>query len=317
MIKFTVPYYRRLTSHTGWDRNSKRDYSVVRFHFASVPQPSKHGLQVGPPVAEVTVPEGVTESVEIERKVSVSVTNQVKAVREWITESESFSEFATTIGGAAKVVGFKLEPKFTNTMRQRFSEKLRIEDGRTTTASVTRDQTVRVKIEVDGDIVAGDRTYIASSYRERIETLYLAYFDVLAVKYVKPRLVATRRRIKLPEFMPDWNRLAVSERPNVSRPLKLPICSVRYWEFVPDSHPVFKAKDYPHQIDLGSVEALPAIVAGPQHGLAFSMPSLYKLANGPFPLKWSKFKALAKSQLDDDVDDSEDEDDWDDGAEAE
>ena len=288
-MNFALPYYRRLTSHHGWVQDSRYDYSVVRLHFATVPERRQRLLCVGPPVAEVTVPKGVTEDYERERKVSVQKTLERSMVEELIIETEVFSELAAAVTAGASRFGFTIDQNLTRTLKDRYAESSRLESRVATATTTTTEEIARVKITVDGDVTAGDRMMVASNYREVIETVYLAYIDVLGVRYDHRFPLTPRKRLKVPEYRNEWGD-DPRKRPNVSRALNWPIATIRYWKHVPDSYPVFAEDKYPDtHIEVGDFEVYPPS-GSVSYPLKFSSPSLYNAANSAFKLRYAKFR---------------------------
>ena len=284
-----IPYFQSLKSPDGWHRSPDSTYGfdVVRFHFFFKRRADAGRLYSGAPIADISVPPGVTRedaetwSKEIER------TDVAATARSMITELECTESLANEIKASATastLPGLDVSTLAEATRRFRQEASEQISSSRSITTKTQWSQTE--KFTVDGSKSEGP-LYVVSQYRQVGYDVYLSFVDFLFVEYELRHWWQRRRRTKSPRCEPenDWKF-----RSNVIRPINAPLKTIRIWELADVRNPIVQGDYTPDVGDPSEVLVEPLTGEGPTYPFATSsdVKSLYNYANTAFPYKWTR-----------------------------
>jgi len=283
----TVPYHVNLRRNEAWRRDDEegKSFHVVRMHYYLDNRPFSGSLELGPPLADITTAPGSTRVDEEERTCEIEVTDTTETARSVLNELEASERLVAEITGSAVAAGvFNLSAdalaEATERYRVQASQEIR------NTECVRSKETWRLKqsITVDGDR-SGSPLYLASSYRKVSFDVYLVFIDHLFVRYERRGLQLRSRRTKFPPAPKDGRDWKQAD--NVSARLNIPIKTLEFWELIKDRCPEKVGNYKPDVGDPYLCVATDLTADRPTFRLPTEdVPSLYKLSNEAFELKW-------------------------------
>ena len=132
----------------------------------------------------------------------------------------------------------------------------------------------------------GEGTVNVAMYRRRKVEMSLVWLDVLEVDYGRSTLGLRKKRVKYPDFIEQRTRKL---RPNEIN-LDYLVGTFEYWRLVPQKSWMIPEDEFrlevenPHEIRRRPLTKLTKVCLKSH----FQEPSLYRISNATFPLKWIK-----------------------------
>ena len=291
-LAITIPYYRALAKPGGWRRTpaDEHGFYVVRLHYHLKRRPERGELYRGSPIADISVPTGVTRVDVSETVEEFEIVDERASAVELLAEHQVVDEFVTELSatlGLKQVLSLSASDR--SSLQERWLE--RISSGTTRRNAVTRSTktTFSSSITVDGN-TAGKTLYLVSSYRLHQYDVYLAFVDYLIVEYQRQGFQIRRRRHTQPPWLPEQREAAGGDwkrAPNVIPSLNWPIRTLGFWIPVTERCPVLES-GYTVQVPEPNEVQVSAIRRKRTHPLRTeSCDSLYKLSAAAFPPKWT------------------------------
>jgi hypothetical protein len=277
-IYISVPILSACTTDAAWthEEGDNSRYCLVRWHFAlkesQLPEPPKTGERIG----GVDAPAG--SGAKFTYKRSMETLDLEKSVLQSARENEVLQSLTDEI--RAELIPTPLgklrgstRRQVSDRMKNTFAESFEVESS----LRVTEEMSSEIQYDREGEGVAEPMALVRKFQRYRA-AMFLTYIDYLTVEYTTSYMGLRKKRQKQPA--PHDNLVK----------LNIPVASIQYWK---EYLGVYWEKESAHVNEVPepyAIEVTPANDIKPGYVAPPSGPSLYRIANAVFPLKWVKRK---------------------------
>jgi hypothetical protein len=292
---FTIPTIFELTNENSWEKLDKKEtkFFIMRLHFMVKVREVEDIPKDGGILTVFESPDLVGQ----ERVISIDIEKEYIDFNETLTscvlERESIEEFMSELLVDSSIPSFY---KLRASLKTKLAEKIKQSVTKTfktgNTTRFTKKITFQVKATFNEKLT--EKIFQVKQYLKSSFDIYLSFVDYLFVDYSVSFLGLRKKRKKTPRID---NRNS-QKRTNVLK-INMPLASIHFWKLIIDSSVYKKASEYKNQVpNPDDLIVLPPEDINQYHvEIPKSIPSLYKLSNLAFPIKWVE-RECDKNKLD-------------------
>jgi hypothetical protein len=291
----SVPTKFELANEDSWDKLDKKGtkFFMMRLHFMVKVRELEETPRDGGILTVFQSPEMVGQ----ERVVSINIEKEYINFNETLSssviEKENIAELMTNLLAESSVPTFN---KIRAGLKTKLAEKIKKNVTETfkagNTSRYTKKLTFETKTTFNENLT--EKIYQIKQYQKCSFDIYLSFIDYLFVNYSTSFFGLRKKRRKRPKVDNRNNR----KRTNVLK-LNKPIASLHFWKLIEDSSVYKKHSEYKNQVPNPDEKMINESEDKHQYHVEIpkETPSLYKLSNIAFPIKWIE-RECDKTKLD-------------------
>lgn len=279
IFHFSVPKIIKLTKENGWEAIDEKNtiFFVYRVHFAIKKRIVEDFVRKGEIIQVFEKPERVSVNNNLRIEVSHERTAIEETLRQISFEKEIIDEIKNGFTlGQNELFDISLKNSFKDIVINKYSEY--IKDIQT----IKTNHTTTEEIGITLDHNTQQNLYCVNVYQRHAYDIYIVGVDYLCVEYKRSLFGIRRKRCKTPK-LPERKSV-----PSNYIQIKRLIGSIEYWKNIPRSIVIVPEDKYQQEVeapeDINII--LSNLKATDKYLPKDLSPSLYRIANAAFPLKW-------------------------------
>lgn len=277
---FSVPGIINLTKESGWKVVDEKDtvYFVYRVHFAIKKRAVEDSVRKGEIIQVFEKPERVS----INNKVLIEISQEKVLVEEILRQNSFEKEIIDEIKsgftlGQNELFDTSFKNNFKDIVINKYTEY--IKDIHTIKTNNTKTDEISITL----DHYTQQNLFCVNVYQRYAYDIYIVGVDYLCVEYKRSLFGVRRKRSKRPKLS------EIRSAPSNYIQIKRLICSIEYWKNIPRSTVIVPEDKYQREVK----DPEEFSINFPDNNTTTKMflpkdlsPSLYRIANAAFPLKW-------------------------------
>lgn len=292
---FSIPTIFELAHDNSWEKLDKREtkFFIMRLHFMVKVREVEDSTIDGGILTVFESPDMVGQ----ERVVSIEIEKEYidfnETLSSCVIEKENIQELMTDLLAESSLPTFykiraSLKTKLSKKVKENVTETFK--SGNTT--RYTKKLTFQTKTTFNEKQT--EKIYQIKQYQKCSFDIYLSFIDYLYVDYSTSLFGLRKKRKKLPKI-DSRNNL---KRTNVLK-INEPLISMHFWKLIEDSSVYKKQSEYINQVPNPDEKIVKESEDKHQYQVEIpkEIPSLYKLSNIAFPIKWIE-RECDKTKLD-------------------
>jgi len=274
-----IPHEIELKNRSTWVNHRQYEYFAYRTHYLVRPRHVNREAQVGEIIGMFGAPAAPGRKWTHSQEDEWEVANTQESIRQVLWEDETKAAITTEIGGEISALNVA---KSTSKLKTAMERKFRQQDSAQTRVAKTTTSSRKTRFEWEFPLPeqSSDRWCAAAMYHQIAYDVYLTWVDFLFIGYSKRSLFSlSRKRYKHPEVrVPNHENWIDIHRP---------VCTILIWSLIENAATIHKESEYRQQVDPYEILIEPLNASTPRTDRPKKVPTLYKLSNYAFPLKWS------------------------------